>query len=175
MGIILITIKDFKFFEFKTVKGLNFLYLYKILFIYLQLCHFIVEFINNYFGLNSEKFFSGKKELAEFLMYYKFFLFSLFLNKKNKFFKVLFKFSFHLYFNYLVFSIFYFLRLYVLNADNRELKNNNNNSETYSISPNFNGKSSYLFYSHRVYSIKLNKKKKFIYFYRRGTFKFILL
>merc|ERR1712187_1086102 len=55
---------------------------------------------------------------------YKFFLFSLFLNKKNKFFKVLFKFSFHLYFNCLEFSIFYFLRLYILNTDNRELKLN---------------------------------------------------
>merc|ERR1712187_17191 len=151
MGIILITIKDFKFFEFKTVKGLNFLYLYKILFIYLQLCHFIVEFINNYFGLNSEKFFSGKKELAEFLMYYKFFLFSLFLNKKNKFFKVLFKFSFHLYFNYLVFSIFYFLRLYVLNADTRELKIKTKNLENYIIPANLNPDLSNLFYKNKVY------------------------
>merc|ERR1712054_344132 len=145
--------------EFKTIKGSNFFHLYQILFVYLQFCYFIVEFINNYFWLNSEKFFSGKKELVEFIMYYKFFLFSLFLNKKNKFFKVLFKFSFHLYFNYLVFSIFYFLRLYVLNTNSRESENNNNNLEAYSFSSNLNGKSSYLFYSHRVYSIKLNKKK----------------
>ena len=158
-NIISILIKDFKFSEFKVLKGSNFIYLYKILFIYLQFCHFIVEFINNYFWLNSEKFFPSKKELVEFLMYYKFFLFSLFLNKKNKYFKVLFKFSFHLYFNYLVYSIFYFLRLYVLNADNREFKNNNKNLENYIIPSNLKGKSSYLFYSYKVYSTKFNKKK----------------
>jgi hypothetical protein len=158
-NIIFITIKDFKFSEFKTIKGSNFVYLYKTLFIYLQFNYFIIEFINNYFWLNSEKFFSSKKELVEFLMYYKFFLFSLFLNKKNKLFKVVFKFSFHLYFNYLVYSIFYFLRLYLLNVGNRELKRKNNNLENYRISPNFSIKSSYLFYSYRVYPLKSNQKK----------------
>ena len=159
-NIIFITIKDFKFSEFKILQGLNFLYLYKILFIFLQFCYFIVEFINNYFWINSEKFFGSKKELVEFLMYYKFFLFSLFLNRKNKYFKVLFKFSFHLYFNYLVYSIFYFLRLYLLNLDNRELKTKTKNLENYIIPLNLSSESCNLFYKHKVYSINSSQIEK---------------
>jgi len=159
-NIIFITVKDFKFLEFKILNGLKFVYLYKILFIFLQFCYFIVKFINNYFWMNSEKFFCGKKELVEFLLYYKFFLFSLFLNRKNKFFKLLFKFSFQLYFNYLVYSIFYFLRLYLVNLDNPEVKKKKN-LENYTIPTELDFELSNLFYKNRVYifkSIKLENK-----------------
>jgi len=112
--IIYLSIKDFEFSNFKFFKKSKFTSNYKILFIFLQFGYFITNSVNNLFGMNSEKFFE-KKKLTEFLIYYKFLLFMLFLNKNNKFFYLLNKFSFHVYFKYVLYSIFYFINVYILN------------------------------------------------------------
>merc|ERR1711904_222175 len=75
--IIYLSIKDFKFLNFKLLKKPKFISNYKVLFIFLKFIHFIINFVNNLFRMNSEKFFR-KKNLIEFLIYYKFFLFMLF-------------------------------------------------------------------------------------------------
>merc|ERR1712187_893572 len=70
---------------------------------------------------NSENFFSNNRDLVEYLIYYKFFLYMIFLNKKNQFLGLLYKFSFNLYFNYLLYSIFFFMRLFLIKIQNFEL------------------------------------------------------
>jgi hypothetical protein len=83
----------------------------------------------------------------------------LFLNRKNKFFKLFLKFSFHLYCNYLVYSIFYFLRLYLSNLDSRELKIKTKNLENYIIPVKLNPEFSNFFYKNKVYFNKRNLGK----------------
>merc|ERR1711937_482937 len=58
---------------------------HKILFLFLPYVYFVIHLVNNKFGMNNEKFFSDKKDLVEFLIYYKFYLFVIFLKKKKKF------------------------------------------------------------------------------------------
>merc|ERR1712190_102932 len=101
--------------------------------------------------MNNEKFFPEKKFLTEFLIYYKFFLFLLFLDKKNKLYNLLIKFRFKLYFNYVLYSIFYFLKLYIINLQNIELtkKVKTTTSKTPAV---YNSNSSYLFYSKVIFN-----------------------
>merc|ERR1711937_1094722 len=62
-----------------------------------------------------------KKYITEFLIFYKFFLFILFLDKENKLYNLFITFRFQLYFNYVLYSIFYFSKLYIINKQNLEL------------------------------------------------------
>jgi hypothetical protein len=105
---IYLSVKDFEFFNFQTLKISKLGHIYKILFIFLQFCSFILNAINKHYRMDSEKFFPEKRELVKFLIYYKFFLFSLFLNSKNRSFNLLFKFSFNLYLKYLYIVFFIF-------------------------------------------------------------------
>jgi len=131
---------------------------YKILFLFLKFTHFVTEFLNDHFRMNSEKFFSEKRYLTEFLIYYKFFLFILFLDKKNKFYNPLIKFRFKLYFNYVLYSIFYFLKLYVINLQNMELIDKVKIA-TYEIPVILDSKPSHLFYSKIIFN-KTDESKK---------------
>ena len=79
---------------------------YKISFLFLKFLFLLVNFLNNTFKMNSEKFFSKKKDLSQFIFYYKFNLLVAFLGKnKNLHLKNL---SLNLYFNYLLFSVYFF-------------------------------------------------------------------
>jgi hypothetical protein len=101
--------------------------------------------------MNSEKFFSNQKDLIEYLIYYKFFLYMVFLNKKNKFHKLFVKFSFNLYFNYLLYSIFFFLDLFLIKIQNFEL-NKKRSSPVISELPSLtNVAKSHLFYKKKIY------------------------
>merc|ERR1711981_1212759 len=71
--IIYLSVKNSEFYNFKFIERFKFIGNYKILFIFVKFVRFIIEFINNSFRMNSQKFFSEKKKLIEFLIYYKFF------------------------------------------------------------------------------------------------------
>ena len=150
-NIIYLSINNFEFSRLNSLKGSKFFINYKILFLFLKFTHFVIEFLNDHFRMNSDKFFSEKKYLTEFLIYYKFFLFILFLDKKNQFYNLLIKFRFKLYFNYVLYSIFYFLKLYIINLQNIEL-NKKVKITTYEVPVILNSKQSYLFYSKVIYN-----------------------
>jgi hypothetical protein len=107
--------------------------------------------------MNSEKFFI-KKNLIEFLIYYKFFLFMLFLNKKNKFFYLLSKFSFNIYFKYILYSIFYFLNVYILNLQSLKVKKKAKKSINYIIPVLNNLEISNLYYKIHIYKTQKSFK-----------------
>lgn len=157
--VIYLSIKDFESLNFKSFIKLKFITNYKILFIFLQFIHFVINFVNNLYRMNSEKFFE-KKNLIEFLIYYKFFLFMLFLNKKNKFFYLLSKFSFNMYFKYILYSIFYFLNVYILNLQSLKVKKKVKKSINYTIPVLNNSEISNLYY--KIYIYKNGKSFKSI-------------
>merc|ERR1711885_110032 len=99
---------------------------------------------------DSEKFFLEKKYITEFLIFYKFFLFILFLDKENKLYNLFITFRFQLYFNYVLYSIFYFLKFYIINKQNLEL-NKKIKITTCEIPIVLNSKLSYLFYSKVIF------------------------
>ena len=152
--IIYLSVKDFELLNFKLFKKFKFIDNYKILFIFLKFVRFIIDFINNSFKMNSQKFFSGKKNLIEFLIYYKFFLFMIFLNKKNKYFYLI-KFYFNVYFKYLLYSIFYFLNLYILNLQNLKLKKKSKSIRLYKVPAKLNSITSNRFYKSYIYNSEL--------------------
>jgi hypothetical protein len=83
--------------------------------------------------MNSENFFSEKKALSEFIFYYKFNLLVAFLgkNKNNNFhFKNL---SLNLYFNYLLFSVYFLLKSFIHLMKDIELKKKKKDFEIGSI------------------------------------------
>ena len=151
-GIIYLSVKDYDFLPFKSLKGSNFFLNYKVLFIFLKFTHFLIEFVNSNFKMNSEKFFSNKKDLIEYLIYYKFFLYMVFLNKKNKFYKLFIKFSFNLYFNYLLYSIFFFLDLFLIKIQNFELNKKRSSPVISKFSALTNVERSHSFYKKQIYS-----------------------
>ena len=162
--IIFLSVKDFEFFDFKVLKGSKFISTYKVIFLFLKFVYFVIHLVNNKFGMNNEKFFSDKKDLVEFLIYYKFYLFVIFLKKKKKF-KFLIRFTFNLYLNYLLYSIFYFLKVYLVNIQNLELKKKKENKVVYSVPVFLDLKVSSLFYKNNIFSpvsSKLISKKIFI-------------
>jgi len=157
------SIQNFEFGKFKSFKNLKFIYIYKILFIFLKFVYFIINLINTNFKINTRKFFSNKINLVQFLIYFRFILFNIFLNKKNKFYKYLIKFTFKLYLKYLLYSIFYFLKLYLLNIRNFELKKKNVKEVVYSIPKLDKVNNSFLYYENKIFNLsnmnKLSKKK----------------
>lgn len=160
-NIIYLSLKNFEYSSFNVRKGSNFFFIYKILFLFLKFTYFILEFINNNFRMNSDKFFANKRDLVEYLIYYKFFLYMIFLNKKNQFLSVLGQFSFNLYFNYLLYSIFFFIRLFIKKIQNLELKKKRSNSAIVEFSISKNLKKCHLFYKKKIYltNPRCNNKK----------------
>lgn len=109
--------------------------------------------------MDSEKFFSEKRELVKFLIHYKFVLFSLFLNSKNKLFNLLFKFSFNLHLNYLLYGIFYFLGVYLVNLKNIKPKINKKQASHF-LSCNLDSENSYNFYNKNVFNLNRRFNKE---------------
>jgi len=149
-NILYLSINNFEFSRLNSVKGSQFLTNYKVLFLFLNFTHFVIQFLNNHFRMDSEKFFSEKKYITEFLIFYKFFLFILFLDKENKLYNLFITFRFQLYFNYVLYSIFYFSKLYIINKQNLEL-NKKIKITTCEIPIVLNSKLSYLFYSKVIF------------------------
>merc|ERR1711937_462396 len=143
-----LSINNFEFSRLNSLKGSQFLMNYKVLFLFLNFTHFVIQFLNNHFCMDSEKFFSEKKYITEFLIFYKFFLFILFLDKENKLYNSFITFRFQLYFNYVLYSIFYFSKLYIINKQNLEL---NNKIKICEIPIVLNSKLSYLFFSKVIF------------------------
>lgn len=112
--------------------------------------NFIIYSVNNHFRMNNEKFFRNKKDLVSFLFYYKFIIYSFFLMKKIKVTLPLSKFNFNLHLNYLLYSIYYFLKFYLLNNQNFESKEVVKNNFFYGIFSKF-----ILNYSNSFYKIKI--------------------
>jgi len=118
--IILLSVEDFKSFptkfrlkQFHSTK-------YEVVFIFLKFSHFVLKETNKSFKMNSENFFVNANSLGEFLIYYKYFLLIIF-EKNSKFF-FLNKLKLSLYFNYLIYSIFYFLDFYFVEKEKLKLK-----------------------------------------------------
>jgi len=149
-NILYLSINNFEFSRLNSLKGSQFLMNYKVLFLFLNFTHFVIQFLNNHFRMDSEKFFSEKKYITEFLIFYKFFLFILFLDKENKLYNSFITFRFQLYFNYVLYSIFYFSKLYIINKQNLEL-NKKIKITTCEIPIVLNSKLSYLFYSKVIF------------------------
>jgi len=149
-NILYLSINNFEFSRLNSLKGSQFLMNYKVLFLFLNFTHFVIQFLNNHFRMDSEKFFSEKKYITEFLIFYKFFLFILFLDKENKLYNLFITFRFQLYFNYVLYSIFYFLKFYIINKQNLEL-NKKIKITTCEIPIVLNSKLSYLFYSKVIF------------------------
>lgn len=149
-NILYLSINNFEFSRLNSLKGSQFLMNYKVLFLFLNFTHFVIQFLNNHFRMDSEKFFSEKKYITEFLIFYKFFLFILFLDKENKLYNLFITFRFQLYFNYVLYSIFYFSKLYIINKQNLEL-NKKIKITTCEIPIVLNSKLSYLFYSKVIF------------------------
>jgi len=149
--IIFLSVKDFEFLDLKVLKGFKFISIYKITFLFLKFVHFVMYLVNNYFRVNNEKFFFNKKDLVEFLIFYKFYLFIIFLRKKQI--NDLNKLIFDLYLNYIVYSIFYFLKVYLINLQNLELKKKIENQVVYRIPVFLDFKESNLFYKSNIYNL----------------------
>jgi len=120
--IVFLSVKRSTFIKQMSVEKKKFLPSHKALVLFSRFVHFVISFSNNIFRKNSEIFFSEKKNLTQFLLYYKSVYYSIFLNENYKNFNSLAQFNFALYSNYLVYSIFYFLRLYIQNLQDLELK-----------------------------------------------------
>jgi len=150
--IIFLSFQNFEFLEFKFLKGSKFISRYKIILKFLRYVYYVMNLVNNDFRMNSERFFSDKKDLIEFIIYYKLILFHLFLSKTSKFSCYLTKFSFNFFFNYFVYSIYYFLKRYIVNIRNLELKKKTEKGFVYLIPKLTNSVKSYLYYKTLVYN-----------------------
>jgi len=151
---IYLMVHNSNFSSFKISKDSKFYTSYKILFIFLKFNYLFIEFINNNFKMNSEKFFSNTKDVSEYLIFYKSFLYSIFLNLQNNYYNLFIKFSFNLYFNYLLYSIFFFMKLFIKKIQNFELNQKQVRPVIVDIAPITNTSKSYLFYQNKIYLSK---------------------
>ena len=159
-NIIYLSVQNFDFLRFKVLKGSNFYLNYKILFIFLKFNYFIIEFINNNFKMNSEKFFSNMKDMVEYLVFYKSFLYITFLNTKNPYFNLFSKFSFNLYFNYLLYSTFFYMQLFLKKIQSFELNKKRSRPTISELPLITNVSKSHLFYKNKVYSSTISNNKQ---------------
>jgi len=140
--------------EFKFLKGEKFIYYYRLIFTFLGFSHFTVNSINKDFRMNSEKFFSNKKDLIRFFIYYKSILFNIFLRQKFVCFS--FKFFFKLYFNYILYSVYYLFKYYIFNIQYLESKSTFRLNST-NLAPKLkNLEKSYLYYEILIYNQSMN-------------------
>merc|ERR1712151_99020 len=148
--VILLSVEDFKPFSTKLCLK-HFYSKYEVAFIFLKFSHFILKEINKSFKMNSEKFFVNTNSLGEFLIYYKYYLLIIF-EKRSKFF-FLNKLKSSLYFNYLIYSIFYFLDFYFVEKENLKLKEKDLDNEViYSVSALQNVIDPTLYYRYFIYN-----------------------
>ena len=160
--IIFSSVKDFESLDYQSLKRSQFLVNYKIFWVFLKFVYFVIYYVNNHFRMNSEKFFFSEKKLIEFLIYYKFFFFTIFLNKKKNYFNLLIQFNFKVYFNYLLYSIFYFLRLYILDMQSLEIKKQAKKKKTYLIPVYLDSEISNSFYNDNLFNTDKHLYKKII-------------
>jgi hypothetical protein len=159
--IVYLSVQNSDFLRFQVLKGSKFYLNYKILFIFLKFNYFIIEFINNNFKMNSEKFFSNIKDVAEYLIFYKSFLYTIFLNIKNPYYNLFSKFSFTLHLNYLLYSIFFFMQLFLKKIQNFELNKKRSRPVILELPLIGNVSKSHLFYKNKVYLMgNLNNNKQ---------------
>lgn len=151
--VIFLSSKDFEIVKYKSLKKSKFIVNYKVLLVFLKFVYFVINFTNSNFKMNSEKFFSEKKLLTQFLIYYKFFFSTIFLNKKYKYNHLLIQFNFQIYSNYLLYSIFYFLRLYTISLQDLKTKEKVKNYD-YSLPTYLDSNISQTFYNNKIFKSK---------------------
>jgi len=117
--VILLSVEEFKPFSTKSCLK-QFYSKYEVVFIFLKFAHFALKEANKKFKMNSEKFLVNTNSLGGFLIYYKYFLLIIF-EKRSKF-PFLNKLKLSLFFNYLIYSIFYFLDFYFAEKEKLKLK-----------------------------------------------------
>lgn len=131
--IIYLSVKRSKFCNQNFSKKKNFAINYKTSVIFFRFVHFVINFSNNIFQINSKNFFFSKKNLIQFLLYYKSIYYNIFLIKDYKYFYLFKQFNFKLYYNYLLYSIFYFLKLYIHSLQDLELKEKKKKKQLFCI------------------------------------------
>ena len=151
LNVIVLSVEDFNFLSSKACSK-RFYSKYETVFILLKFSHFIVKQINNHFKMNSEHFFINAKNLGEFLLYYKYFLLIIF-EKRCKF-SFLEKVIPSIYFNYLIYSIYYFLDFYLKEKEKLKLKEKElNNEVVYPVCILQNSIDSMLYYRYFIYNL----------------------
>ena len=110
--------------------------------------------------MNSDKFFSNMKDTVEYLVFYKSFLYSIFLNTKNPYFNLFSKFSFNLYFNYLLYSTFFYMQLFLKKIHSFELNKKRSRPIISEVPLITNVSKSHLFYKNKVYLINNSTNKQ---------------
>ena len=140
-----------KFCNQSFLKKRKFVANYKISLLFFKFVHFVINFSNNIFQINSKNFFFSKKNLIQFLLYYKSIYYNIFLIKDYKYFYLFKQFNFKLYYNYLLYSIFYFLKLYIQSLQDLELKETQKKKNHF-ISSNLDVKFSQEFYTNNVFT-----------------------
>jgi len=148
--IVFISSKKSKFCNQNFLKKRKFVANYKISVIFFRFVHFVINFSNDIFQMNSQNFFFEKKNLVQFLLYYKSIYFNIFLIKDYKYFYLFKQFNFKLYYNYILYSIFYFLNLYIQSLQDLELKETQKKNSHFS-SFNLDVEVSQKFYTDQVF------------------------
>jgi len=153
--VIVLSVEDFKPLPTK-YRLKSFYSKYEVVFLFLKFSYFVLKEANKNFKMNSEKFFVNTKSLGEFLIYYKYFLLIIF-EKRTKF-SFLDKLKSSLYFNYLIYSIFYFLDFYFVEKEKLKLKEKDlDNEVVYSVPVLQNLMDPILYYRYFIYnSFKFN-------------------
>lgn len=149
--VVFISSKKSKFCNQNLLKKKKFVANYKISLIFFRFVHFVINFSNDIFQMNSKNFFFSKKNLVQFLLYYKSIYYNIFLIKDYKYFYLFKQFNFKLYYNYLLYSIFYFLKLYIQSLQDLELKETQKKKNHF-ISSNLDVKFSQEFYTNNVFT-----------------------
>lgn len=158
--IVFLFIRRFKFRNQTSLKE-NKTSLYKIWIFFSRFVYFVISFSNKVFKRNSDIFFPEKEKLIQFLLYYKSVYYTIFFNENYKNSNILVRFIFDLYSNYLVYSIFYFLRLYVQNLQDLELPETRKKRDSF-LSFNSDINISKAFYLNKVFVNNFSRNKKVI-------------
>ena len=155
--IVFISSKKSKFCNQNLLKKKKFVANYKISLIFFRFVYFVINFSNDIFQMNSKNFFFSKKNLVQFLLYYKSIYYNIFLIKDYKYFYLFKQFNFKLYYNYLLYSIFYFLKLYIQGLQDLELKETQKKNNHFTSS-NLDVKFSQKFYTNNVFTNNISFK-----------------
>jgi len=157
--IVYLSVKKSKFCNKTFLKKKKFVVNYKISTIFFRFVQFVINFSNDSFQMNSKNFFFSKKNLSQFLLYYKSVYYTIFLNKDFKYFPIFKQFHLNLYYQYLLYSIFYFLNIYVQSLQDLELKETQNKNTSF-FSLNSNSEISQKFYIDNIFTNDNYKKNK---------------